>query len=187
MSSAVRGLATKKEGLTRFVKPESPNYNNGDINVLFPFTCVNQTLDITYSGNNFKELMVDTLNQDPSSETDSIVSVMGGPRLVTALGENFKAYVRAWRSGSIDSGSPIEVYVPAQVLRVQEASYSNVSANSGDAYLISNYAPSGDNYVTGSTQNNYQTTYVFKTPLTFTVVEGGVTRYITFRTVLDQE
>lgn len=183
----MRVLAARKEGLTRFVKPESPCYSNGDVNVLFPFTCVNQTLDITYSGNNFKEQMVDVLNEAPNAETDTTISIMGAPRLVTALGENFKEYIRAWRSGSIDSGSPIEVHVPAQVLRVQEASLGNVTANSGEAYLISNYAPTGDNYVTGSVQNNYQTTYVFKTPLTFTVVEGGVTRYITFRTALDQE
>jgi len=183
----MRVRATKKEGLTRFVKPESPTYNNGDDAVLFPFTCVNQTLDITYSGNNFKELMVDDLNEAPGAETDTIISVMGGPRLVTALGENFKAYVRAWRSVTIDSGSAIEVHVPAQVLRVQEASINNITANSGEAYLVSESAPTGDNYVTGSTQNNYRTTYVFKTPLTFTIVEGGVTKYITFRSALDQE
>jgi hypothetical protein len=28
---------------------------------------------------------------------------------------------------------------------------------------------------------------VFKTPLTFTIIEGGVTQYITFRTAFDQE
>ena len=42
MSSVVRELGAKKEGLTRFVKPESPMYNNGDLAVLFPFSYVNQ-------------------------------------------------------------------------------------------------------------------------------------------------
>ena len=184
----MRVRATKKEGLTRFVKPDGPTYYNGDDNLLFPFTCVNQTLDITYSGNNFKEQMVDSTNQSPDSgETDTMVSIMGGPRLVTALGENFKAYIRSWRSGTIDAGSPIEVYVPAQVLRVQEASIGNLSADSDDVYLVRTTAPTSDNYIAGSTQNNYQTTYVFKTPLTFTIVEGGATKYITFRSGLEQE
>lgn len=189
MSSVTRALAARKEGLTRFLKPDGPFYDNGDDNVLFPFTCVNQTLDITYSGNNFKARMVDNLNESPGQdeETDTMVSIMGGPRLVTALGENFKAYIRAWRSGSIDSGSPIEVYLPAQVLRVQEASTGSLSAFSEDVYLIRDAPPSGDNYITGNPLNNYRTTYIFKTPLTFTVVEGGVTKYITFRSGLEQE
>lgn len=189
MSSAVRSLATKKEGLTRFVKPDGPNYDAGPANRLFPFTCVNQTLDISYSGNNFKALMVDNLNEAPGTggDIDTMVSVLGGPRLVTALGDNFKAYIRAWRSGTIDSGSPIEVYVPAQVVRVQEVSNGNLSADSEDVYLVSTTAPTSDDYVTGSVLNKYETTYIFKTPLTFTVVEGGVTKYITFRSTLEQE
>jgi hypothetical protein len=189
MSSVTRGLAERKEGLTRFVKPDGPYYDAGRDNFLFPFTCVNQTLDITYSGNDFKALMVDNLNESPGQgdETDTMVSIMGGPRLVTALGENFKEYIRAWRSGTIDSGSPIEVYIPAQVLRVQEASTGSLSAFSDDVYLISAAPPSGDNYVTGGVENNYRTTFIFKTPLTFTIVEGGVTKYITFRSGFEQE
>lgn len=62
MSSSIRSFAVKKEGLTRFVKPESPNYYNGVDNILFPFTYSNQVLDITYVGNNFKERMVDVTN-----------------------------------------------------------------------------------------------------------------------------
>jgi hypothetical protein len=196
MSSAVRSHAVKKEALTRFVKPESPSYTiNPDIDpdvdtyirLLFPFSYSNQTLDITYSGNTFKALMVDDLGNEPRSESSTIVSILGGPYLVTSLGENFKAYVRSWRSSTIDSGSPIEVYVPAQILRVQEASRGNVNAIDGDSWLITTSAPASDNYIAGTEQNNYQTTYIFKTPLTFSIVEGGVKKYITFRTALDQE
>jgi hypothetical protein len=189
MSSAVRSHAVKKEGLTRFVKPESPAYSNGVIDVLFPFSYSNQTLDISYAGNNFKSRMVDVTGRSPTffdNETTTTISILGGPYLVTSLGENFKAYVRSWRSSTIDSGSPIEVYVASQILRVQEASRGHVNSVDGDTWLITTSAPTGDNYISGDEQNKYQTTYIFKTPLTFTIVEGGVKKYITFRTALDQ-
>ena len=187
MSSASREFGVKKEGLTRFVKPESPMYDNGTNDVLFPFSYSNQVLDITYEGNDFKTIMVDVNNQDPGSETDTIVRITGGPLLATSLGNNFKDYVRAWRAGTIDAGSPIEVYIAPQLLRVQEASYTNVSSDSGDSWKITTTAPSSDYYVAGNAANRYNTTYVFKTPLTFTIIEGGVKQYITFRSALEQE
>ena len=187
MSSTMRALAVKKEGLTRFIKADSACYDAGDNNRLFPFSYSNQVLDITYTGNNFKSRMVDDTNNNPGSETATTISILGGSYLVTSLGENFKAYVRAWRSGTIDAGSPIEVIVPAQLLRVQEAEIINVSANSEDSWLISTSAPSGDNYISGNDTNKYHTTFIFKTPLTFSIVEAGVKKYITFRTGLDQE
>lgn len=187
MSSAIRTQGVKKEALTRFVKPESPTYDNGSNNILFPFTYSNQVLDITYAGNNFKSVMVDNTGNSPDSEPSTAISILGGPQLVTSLGANFKAYVRAWRSSTIDSGSPIEVVVPAQVFRVQEAARGNITSTEEVSWKISTYAPSGDNYIAGDENNKYRTTYVFKTPLTFSIVEGGVTKYITFTTKLDQE
>lgn len=185
----MRALAVKKEGLTRFIKPDSPNYDDGDSDRLFPFSYSNQVLDISFAGNNFKSNMVDSINNGPDdeNETDTTISILGGPYLATALGENFKAYIRSWRSGTIDVGSPIEVYVAPQLLRVQEVDLSHVSSTSDDTALISTSPPTGDNYVSGSVANKYHTTYVFKTPLTFTIFEGGVKKYITFRTTLDQE
>lgn len=189
MSSAVRVLAVKKEGLTRFIKPDSPTYYDGNSYRLFPFSYSNQVLDISYDGNNFKSSMVDSINNSPDNdeETDTTISMLGGPYLATSLGENFKAYIRSWRSGSIDAGSPIEVVVAPQLLRVQEVDLSHVNSTSGDSVLISTNAPTGENYVSGNSANKYHTTYIFKTPLTFTIVEGGVKKYITIRTTLDQE
>jgi hypothetical protein len=131
--------------------------------------------------------MVDTTNQDPGAETDTAVRILSGPFLATSLGNNFKDYIRSWRSGTIDAGSPIEVVVAPQLLRVAEGETVNISANSGDSWLISTSKPSDGNYVSGTGTNNYNTTYIFKTPLTFSIVESGVTKYITFRTMLDQE
>ena len=131
--------------------------------------------------------MVDTTNQAPGFETDTTIRITSGPYLVTSLGDNFKAYIRSWRSSTIDAGSPIEVNVLPQVLRVQEASYANISSTNTASWKISTSAPSCDNYITGSDTNQYNTTYIFKTPLTFTILESGVKKYITFKTALDQE
>jgi len=187
MTSVIRSLAVTKEALTKFVKPESPSYDNGLLDVLFPFSYSNQVLDITYEGNTFKTSMIDTTNQSPISEPDTIVRILSGPYLVKSLGPNFKAYIRAWRSGTIDAGSPIEIYVAPQVLRVQEADYENISSISDESWKISTSAPVSDNYITGDATNNYKTTYIFKSPLTFTIVESGIIKYITFKTALDQE
>ena len=189
MSSISRFYPEVKQGLTRFLKPESPSYNDTGFNkdVLFPFSYSNGVLDISYSGNTFEADMVTTTNQGPDSETDIAIRIIGGPFLVTSLGSKFKDYVRAWRDGTIDAGSPIEIDVQPQIYRVQQADATNIDANSTYSYKISSQKPSSDFYVTGSTQNVYQTTYIFKTPLTFTIVESGETKYITFKTQLDQE
>jgi hypothetical protein len=188
MSSAVRAYAAPREGITRFLKPESPCYDIGDgNNTLFPFSYSNGVLDITYEGNNFESLMVDISGNSPNSETETSYRITGVPKLVTSLGNNFKAYIRAWRMATIDSGSAIELVQPSQVVRVQQANLSKVSANSGESWLISSDLPLSDFYVTGATANEYQTTYIFKTPLTFSIVESSVTKYITFRTIMDQE
>ena len=191
MSSYARSFASPKEGLTRFLKADSPAYpyiDDGDIPLdrLFPFTYSNGVLNITYEGNNFKERMVDISGNSPSGETEPACRVMGGPRLATAIGDRFKAYIRAWRASTIDAGSAIEVFTPGQVIRVQECDNA-VSSTSGNSYEISTQAPVSDNFITGSDANSYRTTYIFKTPLTVTIIESGVKKYITFRTIMDQE
>lgn len=187
MTSVLRYFSVKKEGLTLFHKPHSPCYDNGTDDVLFPFSYLNGVLDITYSGNDFEQIMVDVTGKVPRSETDVSIRMMGGTFLVTSLGENFKNYIRAWRSSTIDADSPINVYTSPQIVRVQQASRFNINSNNNNSYLISDQAPAGDTYPTGSVENNYQTTFIFKTPLTFTIYESGVLQFITFQTILDQE
>ena len=86
-----------------------------------------------------------------------------------------------------DAGSPIEVYIAPQVLRAQEADYANVTATGNEVSIISTSPPKSDNYIAGSVATEYEAKYIFKTPLTFTTVEGGVINYFTFITSLDQE
>jgi hypothetical protein len=186
MTSAVRSIAEVTEGLTRFQKPLTPCYDDGNNTRLFPFTCRNGVLDITYEGNTFKSQMVDISGNSPSGEARTSIRIMGSSYLAHTLGNNFKEYIRAWRTETIDAGSPIELYMPSQLLRVQEADVNNVNSID-NSYQISTVAPSGENYVDGNESNGYRTTYIFKTPLTFTIVEGGIKQYITFRTNMDQE
>ena len=194
MSSALRSFAVRKEGLTRFVKPDSPTYTiSGEGALLFPFSYNNGVLDITYEGNSFKSLMVDISGVPPSpdqegpgGETDTAVRIMSGPYLATSLGSNFKDYIRAWRAATIDSGSPIEVYIPPQLLKVQAADRA-VTAFAYDTYNVGTQPPASDNFITGNTLNKFSTTYIFKTPLTFTIVESSVIKYITFQSHIEQE
>jgi hypothetical protein len=187
MSSAIRSMAKKNEGIVRFFKLQTPCYDNGEFNALFPFTYENGVLDISYAGNNFKQVMVDTPGQDPSDETATAVQTFGSVRLVHSLGDNFKSYIRAWRSLTIDVNSPIEVYMPCQVLRVQEGERSFVNSYDGPSYRITTTPPAGDNYTSGDGLNEFNSKYIFKSPLTITIKEGGVTKYITFNSMLDQE
>lgn len=191
MTSVIRTYAQRKLGLTKFLKPSSPTYTNGNnIDVLFPFTYNNGVLDITYNGNDFESIMVDVLNQEPQDEPETSVQILSGPYLVNSLGENFKNYIRSWQDGTIDPNSPINIYISPQVLLVQQPdlnSISSVTSNNADVYRISTQAPSSDDYIVGSPITNYNTTYIFKTPLTFTIVASGVTTYITFKSTLDQE
>lgn len=188
MSSVARTYATRKEAITQFVKPMSPSYrNNNGVIVLFPFSYRDGVLDITYAGNNFQSAMVDITGNRPNDETVTVVSIMGGSYLATSLGDNFKDYIRAWRDETIDLNSPITVYTPAQLLRVQEANLKNIGAGSGASFRVTTQPPASDTLPDGDTLTHYNTTYIFKTPLIFTIMESGVKQYITFMTTLDQE
>jgi hypothetical protein len=193
MTSVIRTFPPRNQGLTRFLKSESPCYEdsglpplpNGDYqSVLFPFSYYNGTLDISYSGNTFQSDMVAATGNNPINNSLVAIQLMSGPRLVTSLGDNFKAYIRSWRAGTIDAGSPINIYINPQVIKVQEAQFANVDTNA--SYKISTQSPASDTYPTGAISNNYQTKYVFKTPLTFTILESSVLKYITFRTAFDE-
>ena len=190
MTSLLRSTAKIPESLTKFVKPESPCYSDSVLgrDVLFPFTFAKGVLDITYDGNNFEADMVTISNEDPVAETDTAVRIIGGgSRIVTSLGDKFKDYIRAWREGTIDAGSPILVHIPAQIIRVQQVNPEHINSTSNNAYTISSIEPSNNDFLDGNSTTNYNSTYVFKTPLTFTIVESGVTQYITFRTIFNQE
>lgn len=189
MSSILRRTANTKSALTKFTLVDGPCYFDSIIgsNVLFPFTYSNGVLDININtaANNFEADMITSTGNAPSDDNDLCVKQMGGLGLVRALGPNFVTYIRAWRNATIDAGSPVSVYIPGVVTKVQQTPASALA--DGGIYEVSTVAPVSDEYITGNVANNYLTSWVFKKPLTITTVEGGVVQYITLRTSFDED
>ncbi len=182
MSSTMRSFAVPIRTATEFHRIESPSFYNGSNNVLFPFTYSNGTLDIA-NKYNFNSEMIDNTGNSPNTDSDTSVRLMGGNRLVQQLGENFKAYIRAWRNAFIDVDSPIEIFVNGTVQRVQWVNEENMGDSS---YAVSTNPPSGDTY-TQIGDGSYNSTWIFNKPLTITTIEGGVKTYITFASRLDED
>ena len=182
MSSLVRSYASPVRTVTDFHRVESPSYLTEGPNLLFPFTYNNGTLDIEFI-DDFEAQMVTSTGNEPLTDPDVSIRIIGsGSRLVQTIGDNFKAYIRAWRTG-IDSESPISVYIPGIVTKVQWQNEDNMGDGS---FEVSTNPPSGDTY-TQQDANGYKTTYIFKRPLTITTVESGITQYITFSSRLDED
>jgi hypothetical protein len=189
MSSVQSYIANTPSGLTKFIFVNGPSYEDssmGGINVLFPFTYSNGILDLNINpaANSFEADMITDLNEKPLDNNLLAVKLMGGLGLVRARGPNFLRYIRAWRDGSIDANSPINIYTPGVMTKVQQIPNSAMEEN--ETAMISSEPPSSTEYVFGNQANNYMTSWVFKHPLTITIVESGVTRYITFSTVFDR-
>ncbi len=182
MTSTLRSIATPIRLATEFHRIETPCFNDGSTNVPFPFTYENGILEIE-DKNNFNTEMISSTGNSPETDPDVSVRLMGGVRLVERIGENFKAYIRAWRDSTIDADSPIEIYINGTVQRVQWVNEDNMGDSS---YSISTNAPSGDTY-TQFGNGTYNSTWIFNKPLTITIIESGVKQYITFASRLDED
>lgn len=184
MTSMLRNKAEVPKLATEFHRLESPCYYDNALgyNTLFPFTYSNGVLDVEYI-DDFEADMVTSTGVSPSTDPDVSVRLTGSIGLVTSIGPKLEAYIRAWRTG-IDSGTPVRVYVNGVVQKVQMTRDQYVGDGSWEE---STEPPRSENYIIGSTSNSYRSTWVFKKPFTFTVVEGGVTKYITFATRFDED
>ncbi len=186
MSSIVRQYAQIKSALTKFTLVDGPSYISSLLghDMLFPFTWSNGILEINLI-DDFQAQMIDISGNAPTDECDYAVRQMGGPRVVRAIGDNFKNYIRAWRYDTIDAGSPIDVYIQGVVVKVQLADVNHMT-DAGVAE-VSTQAPTSDNFTVGESSNNFRTTYCFKQPLTLRIKESGIDTYITFRTAFDED
>jgi len=182
----LRSFSEAPKLATKFHRIESPCYPidrevEDTPNRLFPFTYSNGTLDIAFIDEFEAQMVTDTENE-PEDDFSGRVQLAGGLGLVQRLGPNFEAYIRAWRT--TDAGTPINIYVHGTVQKVNEAPQEYLG---NDSYQVSTAPPTSDNYTVGAPVNNYRSTWVFKSPLTFTTVESGVTQYITFATRIDDD
>jgi hypothetical protein len=190
MSSVQSYIANTPSGLTKFIYVNGPGYDDssmGGIEVLFPFTYSNGVLDLNINpaANSFEADMIDISNNGPSDSVDVAVKLMGGLGLVRALGPNFLRYIRAWRDGSIDANSPITIYTPGVMTKVQQIPIGAMTDEK--TATISSEPPTSTEYVSGNQANNFMTAWVFKHPLTITILESGIIQYITFSTVFDRD
>ena len=182
MTSVLRSFGTPTVTPVKFNRIQSPCYADTSLGytTLFPFTYSNGVLDIQYI-DSFQADMVAMPNEDPLTDPDVAVQVMGGPELVRQLGANFVSYIRAWRA--TDAGTPVTIYSNGIVLKVQAIRSSFVG---DESFEVSTAPPPSDNYTMGAAANAYRANWVFKSPLTITTIEGGVKQYITFASRFDK-
>ena len=186
MTSLLRSIATLRETPVKTIGITGPFYKDSslsDIYMPFPFIVENGVLDINLT-NSFEADMITITGKSPqSNDTDSTnkCRLIGGLELVTSLGPNFIRYINAWRT-SIDNGQPITIVVNPTMTKIQIHPQSFLETDNG--YKESTVPPSGDSYSWGDDSNNWQTVWIFRSPLTFSIVESGVTKYITLSTEL---
>ncbi len=117
---------------------------------------------------------------------------MGGVRPIHTLGTNMLTYLRKRIASNEGIGSytgEIVINVAPVMTKVQIAQPGQVTGLTFEnVYGVNDYPPSSDEYVGGSSTNNYYASWVFKTPLTIRYVStlsASGYRYMTFSTHYD--
>ena len=186
MTSILRYTAVLKDTPVKMVGISGPYYYDtiyGGL-LLFPFTYNNGVLDIAYV-NNFEANMVNSTNNPPlATGGDQTLGckLMGGNELVTSLGPNFIAYIRAWK---IDPTAIVSIYINPVMTKIQSAPKSALTGGNSDGYEEVAFPPSSDEYIWGSGDNAYQTSWIFKSPITIKLIKTNNTvSYITLSSFL---
>jgi hypothetical protein len=173
MSSSLRSTYTLIRTHTQFVGVESPSYEDSsldDAETLFPFVVRNGgVLDIEYM-NSFEQDMIDDLGNAPRDDTELSTMILSNPILVTSIGDNLKEYIRSWKNLTIDASSPITLFQPCRVIKVQQINYLNIN----EILVESNNPPAGQWYSTDP-----HVKCIFASPLTIVYKASGVNKYIT--------
>lgn len=189
MSSALRTIQRPYDTSTKVMPVHSVCYSDTSTSqdLLFPFIVnANGVLDIAYT-NSFESDMVDTTGQPPDDGGDDPtfdIVLLGNERLVKSLGDNFKAYIRAWRTATIDSGSDINL-VPTGCIMMNARS---TRVRHSNAFEVVTIRPTINYFNTNATtENNFITSWIFKRPLTIEITESGIKKYITFATTFEDD
>lgn len=167
-------------GVTNISYASGPTYvgPNG-INLLFPFTVVNNVLDIR-TINNFN-LSSGALPQNAGTT----VTVSGSMRSVLNIGENFKTYIKncTWGGRTIPNISSIQLNFPTSVTQVQQLDERFVGQMNSASYNVTDAAPPSNLALPLS---GFGVTFVLLKPLVVKAVDSnGRTFYITFVTSWD--
>lgn len=163
---------------------ELPNPNNvitplyadvNEMNVPVPFSLTrNGVFDMDFSSG------FDTTKSIETNETIFIRgSSFGALRTVNAIGPNIKAWFVARESA--DSASTVTLYKAPIVVRTNIVT-PQLTPNDVDCYDAGLLDPPMFDFASGTTQNNYYSTYLFRTPMVIQYVHGGTTKYAVINT-----
>lgn len=136
-------------------------------------------------------------NYFPGDNNTTPVRLLGGHNMVTNIGPNLTAYITGIYSNKYNMAGGVEsvsVYSPGVVTKVQILDYNALGALGTDVDTSTSDKQSGDSsrppeahYINGDNTNNYNTTYVFESPLTLVINFGnGSSRYYTFKTGINR-
>jgi hypothetical protein len=202
MSSTLRTMATvpkdgKFDNISTLSYEDSafPDGDGGYYRLPIPFTVVNGVLDIALTNSSVENFVNNGINPiqfegDSFDDTEYQVKMMGGKRLVTAIGTNFNTYLRKRIQGIDTLGSPysgeLVIVVNPVMTKVQLAQPGQVQGLTFEnVYGVNEYPPTSDEYVGGNETNKYFTSWVFYKPLTVRFVSSASAtgfKYITFST-----
>jgi hypothetical protein len=199
MTSVTRFTAVTKELPIKFTGISGPWYNDlimGEYQ-LYPFVVSKLgELDLNLEYDGFATWF-NNGSVPQSTDTDGFApaKLLGGQQLITSLGPNLKQYIRNWYTSNdggnpIDGGangtSPINIYINPVMTKVQLSKQRTLDASDA-AFTNSDQAPSSDSYIFGDATDTFKTSWIFKTPLTFTYQSGGNTRYVTMYSLLQTD
>ena len=211
MSSVLRSKAATPTENTRWVNITTPSYFDASMRpteldgtfVPVPFTVNNGVLDI-----NIQDDVIESLFNDPLAfYYDQVfsptykVKLMGGSRPVTSLGPNLTEFLYYY----LDANDESLAIQTAPVMTKIQSTYNIGDGLVGDSIFLgypygfientlgsgtpmgTSISPPQTDYVTGTGVNdNYRTSWVFKTPLTVQFTSSGSPLlYFTFSTNFD--
>ena len=205
MSSVLRSKAQTSIGDVKFVSLITPYYESprhDDDEAMLPFSMSRRgELELVETpdyldyyeelGPSYPQPDVNDTNED----IDAWIYVMGGKRVVERLGVNLKRYIAQWleQKKDVSSDYPSRVTLHTRgcvVSKVQQyfLPNDNGTENAGCAFVSTLAPPASDSFVQGGEEDNYGTSYLFKTPLVMKYVkENGDVRYATFSTSIDED
>jgi hypothetical protein len=191
MTSLQTHIAQPKKNFTKIFSIDTPSYSDTILNYStpIPFYVTKQgVLEIAEIDNVVVDLLTVNsfagLNNAPNFQA----KIMGGVELVTSLGQTTKDFLTAWiedDEGSSPSGE-FELVVKPVMTKVQLSTnpgqFNNEATNS-----LSDYAPSGTEYVTGTFADNYKSVWSFQSPMTVKYYSVALSkdRYATLNSVFD--
>jgi hypothetical protein len=198
MSSVLRSIANGAEAKTKFVSCRSVSYYNNDLghNLLVPFLASNGVLDVS---------VIPGFNPSDGEYYNNFrgtnwrkVKPMGGVEPIKELGANFISwFTNAMEDYGSSPVTNVKLYQSGVMIKVAQVNGGGESIDVGtnsDVWLNTNYgaqvwsaeAPPSDEFVTGDDTNNFNTSWVFKTPVVISFVYSGATYYTTFSSEFTQ-